>query len=312
MLSINCWARRGWCSGLVLALVLAPAPLGEAQVRGEPSLEVVASILPLADFTARIGGPHVSVTTLVRPGQNPHAFTLKPSQVAALHRARLLVLNGLGLEFWADTVVASLDTSRVRVLRAGEGLAPEATPAPDEGDAVHEEDGHGHGPVDPHVWLDPVLAMEMVARIRDALAEAAPAHAAEFRERAARYLADLAALHRDYEQALRPLPQRTFIAFHAGYGHLAARYGLREVAILRGIGDAEPSPARIAEIIRTARLVRARAIFAEPQYPARAARLIAEEAGAGLAILDGLGQREDITYLELMRENLRQLVAALR
>ena len=84
------------------------------------------------------------------------------------------------------------------------------------------------------------------------------------------------------------------------------------MAILKGAGDAEPSPARIAEVIRTARRLKARAIFAEPQYSQRAARLIADEAGAGLALLDALGQNDQATYLDLMRENLRQLAEALR
>jgi len=305
----------------LVAGLLALGQGGPARAQGDAPLEVVASILPIANFVAEVGGARVRVTTLVGPGQNPHAFTLKPSQVAALHRARLLVLNGLGLEFWADTVAAGLDRRRIRVLRLAEGLplGSEAAAGEDRLTEAHEsgprepdEADHGHGPIDPHVWLDPRWAMAMVSQIRDALVELMPGHAPEFRERAMRYLAQLETLDRAYRETLEPLPRRTFIAFHAGYGHLAARYGLREVAILKGLGDGEPSPARIAEVIRTARRLKARAVFAEPQYPRRAAQLIAEEAGAGLALLDALGQREGMTYLELMRENLRQLEAALR
>jgi zinc transport system substrate-binding protein len=166
--------------------------------------------------------------------------------------------------------------------------------------------------MDPHLWLDPLAAVEMVARIRDALGAARPEHAETFSARAAHYTAKLHALHREFQDALTPLRQRTFIAFHAGYGHLAARYGLEEVSILKGLGESEPSPARIAQVIRTARRIQARAIFTEPQFNQRAARLIAEEAGTGLAVLDALGQRGGMTYLELMRENLKQLTAALR
>lgn len=303
----------------VLAALLALGARSAALAQAEAPLEVVASIMPLADFVAQVGGPRVRVTTLVRPGQNPHAFTLRPSQVTALHRAELLVLNGLNLEFWADNVVASLDTRKVRVVRLGEQLTslPIHVPpahADAHGDEGEDEQGddHGHGGIDPHVWLDPVLAMEMVVHIRDALSQLRPQWRDEFHHRARLYLSDLGELDREYRHILSPLPNRTFIAFHAGYHHLAERYGLTEVAILKGVGDTEPSAARIAEIIRTARRLKARAIFAEPQYPQRAAQLIAEEAGAGLAILDGLGQREGITYLDLMRENLNQLAAALK
>jgi ABC-type Zn uptake system ZnuABC Zn-binding protein ZnuA len=255
----------------------------------------------------------VRVTILVPPGQNPHAFALRPSQAASLNRAQLLVLNGLGLEFWAEQVISALDNRSIRVLRLGERLGPTVPPgsAPPR-DREEGERKPARGAINPHVWLDPVLAMEMVRQVRDALVAADPARAAAYRERADRYLAELAALDADYRQALGDLPARTFIAFHAAYDHLAARYGLTQVAILKGFGDVEPTPARVAEVIHIARRLRVRAIFAEPQFPWRSAQLIAEEAGIGVAILDPLGQSEAATYLGIMRENLRQLVQALR
>jgi ABC-type Zn uptake system ZnuABC Zn-binding protein ZnuA len=293
---------------------LALSAVEPARALAQPPIPVAASILPLGDFVRQVGGERVQVTLLVRPGGNPHAFSLKPSQVAALQGSRLIVLNGLGLEFWADRVVASLDNRRIRVLRLGEGLGLQPDPnavARAEEDHEGEED-HDEGPINPHVWLDPVLAMGMVRQIQDALEQIDPAHAAEYRGRAERFGAELESLDAEYRSRLGPLPQRTFIAFHAGYDHLAARYGLQQMAVLKGSGQAEPSPARVAEVIRTARRLRVKAIFAEPQFPERAARLIAEEAGIVLARLDPTGQRESDTYLAVMRENLRQLEAALR
>jgi len=276
-------------------------------------VEITASILPLGDFVRQIGGERVHVTLLVPPGQNPHVFSLRPSQVAALQRSRLIVLNGLGLEYWADQVLASLDNRRTPVLRLGERLhLPPPEAQAEEHPDSSEEEGHGHGPVNPHVWLDPVLAADMVRQIRDSLSGLDPAHSAEYSDRADRYLAELATLDTEFRSTLGNLPQRTFIAFHAGYEHLAARYGLKQLAVLQGPGDVEPSPARVAEIIRAARRLGVRAIFAEPQFPERAARLIAEEAGIRVARLDPTGRREPDSYLDLMRENLRQLAEALR
>jgi zinc transport system substrate-binding protein len=287
------------------------------QVRAEEPIRVTASILPLGDFVRQVGGERVRVTLLVPPGQNPHIFSLKPSQVADMQRVRLIVLNGLGLEFWADRVLAGLDNRGAVVLRLGEGLGfkPQTGAAgPAQGLKGAEETGeqHEHGPINPHVWLDPLLAMDMVRQIRDALAKLDPPHADEYGARTERYVAQLAALDAEYRKALKDLPRRTFIAYHAGYDHLAARYGLTQLAVLRGSGDTEPSPARVAEVIRTAKRLGVKAVFAEPQFPERAARLIAEEAGIGVARLDPTGQKESDTYLTVMRENLRQLAAALR
>jgi zinc transport system substrate-binding protein len=307
-------ASRVRNAALIAALALAPLIHAPEAVHADGPIPVTASILPLGDFVRQVGGDRVKVTLLVPPGQNPHAFSLKPSQVVELQRARLIVLNGLGLEFWAGQVVASLDDQKVVVLRLGEHLGLKAGPNArrEKEEEEGEEEPHEHGPINPHVWLDPVLAMGMVSQIRDALIGLDPAHAAEYRERTERYLAELTRLDADYRAALSGLPQRTFIAFHSAFDHLAARYGLAQLAVLQGSGQSEPSPARLAEMIREARRLKVRAIFAEPQFPERPARLIAEEAGIGVARLVSEGGKVDDTYLGFMRENLAQLAAALK
>jgi zinc transport system substrate-binding protein len=300
----------------LIAAILLGLVAGAGAAHGDEPIPVTASILPLGDFVEQVGGARVKVTLLVPPGQNPHVFSLKPSQVTALQRARLVVLNGLGLEFWADQVVASLDNRRVPVLRLGEnlGLKPDSGVHREDEEADKGEHGepHDHGPINPHVWLDPVLAMGMVRQIRDALAGIDPAHGAEYGARTEHYLAELQSLDEAYRTALGGVSQHTFIAFHSAFDHLAARYGLIQLTVLKGSGQSEPSPARVAEIIRTARRLRVKAIFAEPQLPDRAARLIAEEAGIGVARLVSEGAQPGDTYLGFMRENLRQLVSALR
>ncbi|HTS53097.1 MAG TPA: metal ABC transporter substrate-binding protein, partial [Burkholderiales bacterium] len=105
--------------------------------------------------------------------------------------------------------------------------------------------------------------------------------------------------------------QRKFIAFHAAWAYFARDYGLQQAAVIERTPGREPSPAEIADIIRTARAIGTRAIFAEPQFPANAARAIAEESGASVLLLDPLG-KPPATYLDLMRSNLAQISKALR
>lgn len=268
----------------------------------EPARPIVAaSILPLADFVREVGGRHVRVELLVPPGAEPHTYALRPSQMVMLSKAHLLVLNGKGLEYFASKLRGAVRNPGLRVVVTASGLAPYSNPG---GDARLPR-----GEADPHVWLDPLLAVIQVERIRDALSNLAPSLSDDFMANARRYIGRLRALHREFGDALAALPRRRFIAYHAAYGYLAARYGLEQIAV--SVGDATPSPARVAEIVSLARRERIGIIFAEPQFSRQAVNILAMEAGMTVSVLDALGSRPDSTYISLMRSNLHRLRAAL-
>jgi zinc transport system substrate-binding protein len=283
---------------LCLLLGLAATPGGAARRTGPP-LAVAASILPLADFTRQVGGERVSVEVLVPPGANPHTYEPTPAQLAALSRARLLVLNGVGLEFWADKVIGAARNPRLVVVRAAAGLPVLA------GDA-------GEPGGNPHVWLSPREAIHLVTAIRDGLVRADPAGADVYRANAERYVAALRTLDGEIRDTVATFRRRRFIAFHPAWAYFARDYGLEQAAVIEASPGREPSPAGIAAIIRTARAIGARAIFAEPQSPTKAARVIADETGAEVLLLDSLGRPPTYGYLETMRYDLAQFSRALR
>ena len=146
--------------GLGLAACGRQAEYGKQDTR----LPVVASILPLADFARQVGGDHVQVEVLVPAGASPHTYELTPAQLKAVTRARVLVLNGVGLEFWADKVISSADNPNLIVVTASEGMKIIS------GDA--DEPGGN-----PHTWLSPRKAMIQVEKIREAFTRADPAGA---------------------------------------------------------------------------------------------------------------------------------------
>ena len=282
--------------------------LGVAQrAAAETPLTISVSILPLADFTRQVGGDAVAVHVLVPPGADVHAYDLRPSQMKTLQRCRLLILNGLGLEPFAGKLRALMERRRIPVLEAGAGLALGA----EAGEAHGDEEAHGHGGMDPHVWLDPQLAILQVARIRAALSALAPARADAFSRRASAYMAALQTLDGRYREALHGAPVRRFITYHGGYGHLAARYGLEQIPVLQGDSLGGPSAARVAEIISLARREGLGTIFAEPQFSRRAVTALAQEAGLRVSTLDALGTTPDSTYIAMMTRNLEHLRGAL-
>lgn len=263
-------------------------------------LLVAASIAPLADFARQVGGDHVQVITLVPPGASPHTYELTPSQVEQVARARLLVLNGVGLEYWADKLVQSADNPNLIVVDTSQGIEILAGIAGEHGG-------------NPHIWLDPENAIVQVGHIRDALVRADPTHADDYRANAERYIGELQALDQEIASEVATWSSRQFIAFHPAWAYFAWRYGLVQAAVIEESPGREPSPADVAQIVETAKRIGAKAIFAEPQFSPKASRTIAEESGAQVLFLDPLGSSlDDPSYLSLMRYNVAQMAKALR
>jgi ABC-type Zn uptake system ZnuABC Zn-binding protein ZnuA len=294
---------RRFCVFLVV-LVLGSLGLFSCGGKTQPDaadtrMTVVASILPLGDFARQVGGDLVRVEVLVPAGASPHTYDLTPAQLKAVARARVLLLNGVGLEFWAGNVISAANNPNLAVVTLSEGLKIIAADADEPGG-------------NPHTWLSPVNAMRQVEKIRAAIAAADPAGAATYRTNADRFLGELRALDGEIRTAVAGFSSRRFIAFHAAWSYFAADYGLEETAVVERRPGQEPSPAEIADIVRKAKEIKARAIFAEPQFSPKAAEAIAEECGAEVLFLNPLGRPPDYRYLDLMHFNLSQIGKALR
>ena len=285
---------------LISLVVVACAGGAEPSPTASGRLLVAASIAPLADFARQVGDDHVQVITLVPPGASPHTYELTPSQVQQVARARLLVLNGVGLEYWADKLIESADNPDLIVVDTSQGIEVLAGTA-------------GEHSGNPHIWLDPENAIVQVGHIRDALVQTDPAHADYYRANAERYIAELQALDREIASEIATWSNRQFIAFHPAWVYFARRYGLVQAAVIEESPGREPSPADVARIVETAKRIGAKAIFAEPQFSPKAAQTIAEESGAQVLFLDPLGSSlDDPSYLNLMRYNVAQMAKALR
>src|SRR6204780_5179534 len=156
--------RLRWLIGLMLVAVAIPV------AHAQP-LNVVASFSIIGDFVRNVGGDRVSATTLVGPNGDVHVYTPAPADAKTIADAKLLVVNGLGLEGWLPRLVQSSGSKAV-IVTATDGIKPLRI---DEA-------------ADPHAWQSVVNARIYVGNIRDALVTADPADAAAFRANAADYL----------------------------------------------------------------------------------------------------------------------------
>ncbi|HNW58764.1 MAG TPA: metal ABC transporter substrate-binding protein [bacterium] len=291
------------CIVLILGLALAGCTGGDRNAPASGKLVVAASIHPLADFVRQVGGDQVEVTTIISGIANPHTFELTPDVVRRASRARLLILNGMGLEFWAPKLVDTIGNERLRIVETASGIPPLA--------AVDEEHEHPGG--NPHVWLSPPLAMHQVEAIRDALIALDPGHAALFRRNSAAYLDSLRMLDNAITLEVAGWMQRSFICFHPSWSYFAQQYKLNQAAVIETRPGLEPTPHEIVQIIGTARNLDINAIFAEKQFPTRISETIARECGARVLLLDPLGEEQPgFGYLQLMRQNVAQMALAMK
>jgi len=185
-------------------------------------------------------------------------------------------------------------------------------------DDGHMDDGHAHGEgLDPHMWLDPVLAVVQVERIRDALINADADNADVFRENAAALINELNELHAEFSQALASCRHDHFVTSHAAYGYLAARYAVEQIPISGLSPEAEPSPQQLAEITDRVVDLGLGYVLVEPVLAGTLEETIQRETGIELIPIHAI---ESVTqaeleahddYFGLMRDNLASLKLAL-
>lgn len=287
---------------LLVCLVVATAALagcGDGGGGDEETVTVVASFYPLAEAAERVGGHDVEVANLTPAGTEPHDLELTPDQVDAIEDADVVLYVGGGFQPAVEDVAERRGEGSVDVL-AGLDL--------EEGD---------DGELDPHFWLDPTLLARAVDAVEEALGDAEPQARPEFEANADDYRDDLAGLDEELKAALAGCRRRDVVTSHAAFSYLARRYDLVQVPIAGLSPEAEPNPARLAELTDLIGDRGVTTVFYESLVSPDVAETLAREAGVDTAVLDpieGLSEADVEAggdYATVMRRNLAALRTAL-
>lgn len=281
---------------LFCALLLIASPLHAAE-----RINVVASFSILGDFVRNVGGDRINLTTLVGPDSDVHVYTPAPADAKRIADAKLVIVNGFGLEGWLPRLVQSAG-SKATVVTASAGITPLKSGAA----------------VDPHAWQSVPNAKIYVTDITTALAAAAPDDADFFRAQEKAYLEKLETLDREVREAVAKIPpeRRKVISTHDAFGYFSAEYGIQFIAPLGVSTETEPSARDIAAIIGQIKAQKTPAVFLENISDDRLIRRIAAETGArigGTLISDGLTVEKGPapTYIDMVRHNIKALTSAL-
>ena len=282
-----------------LTAVLVAGALGAAcgqdnKKQDSGQVKVTATLGLFGDLVRQVGGDRVEVSALVPDGSDPHTYEPPPSQIAKLNRAKLVVMNGLGLEAGLEKTIRENTSSSATLLELAAGLS-----------TIQDN---------PHLWLDAQIAETYVERIRDALVSVDPAGADFYQANAEAYVAQLQQLDLEVATTIQSIPsgQRKLVTFHDAYPYLARRYGLEIVGFVAESPGKEPSAQQVSDLANAIRDEKVPAVFKEPQFSARILDLAANDAGVEVCVLysDALDNNVK-SYIDLMRFNARELARCL-
>ena len=306
--------------GTVLLPVLLTACGGQEkkEASSNEKIQVMTTFYPMYEFTKQVVGDKGDVELLIPAGTEPHDFEPSAKDLAKISDSDVFVYNSPELETWTDNLTDTIDTKQTEIIQASkdiklmEGTEHDHEEAHDHDTQEHEEHGHSHE-LDPHVWLDPALAIKEVETIRDQLSKKYPDDKAAFEKNAASYIDELKKLDEEFQTAFKDAKNKTFVTQHAAFGYLANQYGLTQEAIAGISPDQEPSPSRLSELKHYVDDNQVKVIYFEENASSKVAETLSKETGVKLEVLNPLESLTDKQikdgedYLSVMRENLTAL-----
>ncbi len=264
-------------------------------------LDIFVSIPPLAYFVERIGGHFVSVEILIGPGQSPEAFDPSPRLMGRMSESDLLVRVGVPFETTLMEKIARIMPDLKMVdCRDGIELQPIS-----EGGSGYSHGGHVHENLDPHIWLDPILAQVMAQTICDALIEIDPPNSTEYQNNLYLLVSDLKSIDEKITQSLDECAGRRFYVFHPSFGYFATRYNLTQTAV--EVDGHEPGAREMIALIEQAQNDSIVAILIQPQFSSNTAQTVADKIGCGTISINPLSE-EFLDNLDSIARLIKQAI----
>ena len=283
---------------LILASSIVLAFLANGNVCAADKIPVTASFSILGDLVRVVGGDRVTLTTLVGPDEDAHAFEPKPADAKVILHTKLWVTNGLGFEPWADKLAKSASYKGATVVTSM-GVKARAS--------------------DPHAWQNPNNVVIYVRNIAASLTQVDASGAVTYQANADAYVKELQSMDAwAIEQfAAIPLNKRKVITSHDAFGYFAAHYKIKFLAPQGMNTEAEPSAKQVAQLIRQIKTEKIRAVFVENMQNPKLMAQLSQDAGAtvGASLYsDALSttDKPGATYLQMMRHNVTQLAAGMK
>ncbi|MCH1624217.1 metal ABC transporter solute-binding protein, Zn/Mn family [Ferdinandcohnia quinoae] len=319
-------------------------------------LTIFTTVFPLQDFTEKIGSEHVEVLNVFPTGADAHSFEPTPKTMVEIAEADALIYIGAGVEGFVDAAIDTLQDEKVQLVKATEGMelakaeeehnhdnntsesehkhnhtGSNSVESHDHDDEQehheHEEDHdtqtgtdehhHHHGGVDPHVWLDPQLAMELAEKVLHTLAELKPEAKDEFERNYEELVAELQLLDQEFESTVSQSSKKEILVSHAAYGYWESRYGIKQISVLGLSPSNEPTQKELTHIISTAKEHDIKFVMFDQNVTSKISEIVQKELNAEALTLHNLESiteedaKSSADYFSIMRKNIETLNTAL-
>ena len=265
------------------------------------NLVICTSFYPIYISTINITKdiPDVKVINMTKPQTGClHDYSVTPDDLKTLEKAKIFVINGAGMESFIEKVIKQ--QTQLKIVDSSRGI-----------EIIKDQKT---GEPNPHVWVSISNAISQVNNIKEQLAEYNPKNAISYSKNADIYISKLKAEREKMHKALDKLPNRNIITFHEAFPYFAKEFNLNIVDVIEREPGSQPSAKELKETIDIVKKDKVKALFAEPQYPSKSMKIIAQETGAKVYTLDPAvtGELNPDAYVKIMDSNLKSLKEALK
>lgn len=304
------YAEPVFWGGVLFGAAVLAGRSGAETVREPQKIKVVCTTTMITDLARALAGDAAEVRGIMKPGEDPHVYEVRPRDAQSIGEADLVLMNGLHLEATLGDVIEHA-AKKAKVVRLAE------TPA-----IVPLESEKARGAPDPHCWFNVLYFRTYAERARDALIEVDPGNADGYRARAEKYLAELEELHRWVQEQIASIPRerRVMVTSHDAFQYFGRTYFIDVYAVIGISTEQQPKPGDVAQLESIVRERNVKALFIETSVSQTLNDLVkkvAEHSGAkigGTLYSDSLGEpgTEVGSYIGMMRHNTRTIVDALK
>lgn len=254
----------------------------------------VVSILPQKRFVEAIGGDRVKVSVMVKPGNSPHSYEPKPSQMKDIAKAD--VYFSIGVEFeeaWLPKFANQ--NSKMRIVDTAENIKKIPIEAEN-----HNKEGHKYESLDPHIWTSPANVKVIAKNIYNALVAIDKNSSDYYRANYKAFITKIDTTDKEIRKILANAPKGAkFMVFHPSWGYFAKEYGLKQIAI--EAGGKNPKPKQVMHLIQEAKKEQVKAVFTAPEFSDKIAKQIAKELGVPVIKVSPLNPNWSQNLIELAK-----------
>jgi len=250
-------------------------------------IDTVVSITPIKEIVKAIGGDRVSVSVMVPPGQSPHSYEPKPSQMKAISKANIYFAVGVEFEdIWLEKFHSINPSMKIVHLERGIKRYP-------------LNSAHEHSELDPHIWTAPMNLKIMAKEIEEALESIDKADSSRYRKALREYIEHIDKLQKEIKSILSRSKTKTFMVFHPSWGYFAKEFGLKMVSI--ETEGKEPSLKEMMNIIKEAKKNHISVIITQPEFSDKKAQILSREIGAKIIKISPLSKNLESSILKIAK-----------